>query len=52
MAGEASSGINYNYFMLLLCQSIGAVMDRSGVAHCNLSNGILLFVLLLVQWRS
>lgn len=32
MAGWASSGINYNYFMLLLCQSIGAVMDRSGVA--------------------
>lgn len=52
MAGWASSGINYNYFMLLLCQSIGAVMDRSGVAHCNLSNGVLLFVLLLVLWRS
>lgn len=47
MAGKASSGINYNYFMLLLCQSIGAVMDRPGVERCNLSNGVLAFVLLL-----
>lgn len=48
MAALASSGINYNYFMLLLCQSIGAVMDRSGVAHHNPSNRGLLFVLLLM----